>query len=353
MTPEEQSRAIDELEASLERLHALYNQYFMGIEKLEPLVPRKSVERKINLLRKEKLKSTALRFRFQTQIQKYNTHTNYWRRICRQIEEGTYKRHLLRAQKRTEEKIRETLEPPDPAALSEQTDDSQRDTDESPPAYDLGPLEDFDLDDPFAAGAAPPAHGPSSVSQKTKPKLPGRGLNFDDIDDLIAEAGPKPRGRSSLPPPAETREAPGASSSPAPAPPPGEPAPPRGERELEDFFSNRPPPPPPAAAPQSAPVTEPKAPLRRGDATPTKRVPVDPKARERAAKENFDETRAQVIYRTFLAARKRTQESTDGVSFERVKKSLEKQYSAKGGRVDFKVVIRDGKAVIAAVPKKD
>jgi hypothetical protein len=73
MTPEEIDIALNDLESSLDRLHALYNQYFMGIEKLEPTVPRKAVDRKIYALRREKIRSTAQRFRFQTQVQKYST----------------------------------------------------------------------------------------------------------------------------------------------------------------------------------------------------------------------------------------------------------------------------------------
>lgn len=329
MTPEEQSRAIDELEADLERLHALYNQYFMGIEKLEPLVPRKSVERKINLLRREKLRSTALRFRFQTQIQKYNTHTNYWRRICRQIEEGTYKRHLLRAQKRTEEKIRETLVPGSPAAHPDALDAPESDSEKAPAVYDLGSLDEFGLDEPFGV-ASPAAQKPapgSSEPPQTQAKTPSTGLRLDDIDEPIE---PSPSG-----------------------PPRPTPQPPPDEQELEEFFSTRPPPPPPGSTPPP-PAEVVAKPSVRGDKTPTPRVPVNPKnSAQQREKDELDARKAQAIYRTFLEARKRTRESTDGVSFEKIKRSLEKQYNAKAGRVDFKVIIRNGKAVIAAVPRKD
>ena len=69
----------------------------MGIEKLEPTVPRKDVDRRIHILRKEQIRNTGLRFRFQMIIQRYNTYQTYWRRICREIENGTYRRHVLRA----------------------------------------------------------------------------------------------------------------------------------------------------------------------------------------------------------------------------------------------------------------
>ena len=37
---------VKELETRLDRLRSLYEQYFMGIEKIEPNVPRKDVERR-------------------------------------------------------------------------------------------------------------------------------------------------------------------------------------------------------------------------------------------------------------------------------------------------------------------
>ena len=55
----------------------------MGIEKLEPTVPRKDVERRIQVLRKEQIRNTALRFRFQMILQRYNTYQTHWLRICR------------------------------------------------------------------------------------------------------------------------------------------------------------------------------------------------------------------------------------------------------------------------------
>ncbi|HVK68904.1 MAG TPA: hypothetical protein VM694_30820, partial [Polyangium sp.] len=93
----EVERALEDLDSRLERLRALYEQYFLGIEKLEPLVPRKELERRIMLLRREQIRNTALRFKFQTLIQRYNTFQQYWGRVAREIENGTYQRDVLRA----------------------------------------------------------------------------------------------------------------------------------------------------------------------------------------------------------------------------------------------------------------
>ena len=91
---------VGELETRVDRLRALYEQYFMGIDKMAPSVPHKDVERRIQVLRKEQIRNTAVRFRFQMIIQRYNTYQTHWQRVCRQIEEGTYKRDMLRAQRR-------------------------------------------------------------------------------------------------------------------------------------------------------------------------------------------------------------------------------------------------------------
>ncbi|RYG80220.1 hypothetical protein EON77_08295, partial [bacterium] len=91
---------IGEIEVRLERMRSLYSQYFAGIEKLEPLVVRKDFDRRLEVLRKMQIRNTGLRFRFQVVLQRYNTYQTYWLRLCRQIENGTYKRDLRRAQAR-------------------------------------------------------------------------------------------------------------------------------------------------------------------------------------------------------------------------------------------------------------
>jgi len=99
LEPAELDNALEELELRLERLRALYEQYFLGIERIEPQVARKDVDRRVYVLRREKIRNTGKRFKLQTLIQRYNTFQQYWQRICREIENGTYKRHLLRAEK--------------------------------------------------------------------------------------------------------------------------------------------------------------------------------------------------------------------------------------------------------------
>jgi len=99
VTPAEIQKELDELESRLERLRIKYDQYFIGIEKMVPFVQRKDVDRRFAQLHKEQFRNGGLRFRFQTMVQRFTTYQTYWGRIIRQIEEGTYKRDVIRAQR--------------------------------------------------------------------------------------------------------------------------------------------------------------------------------------------------------------------------------------------------------------
>ena len=100
MELKEYKQTIEDLEPKVERLKALYQQYFMGIEKIPPHVLKKDVERTIWRLRRTRLQNTQAKFKFQQIIQRYNTYSQYWSRILREIEKGTYRRDIVKAAKR-------------------------------------------------------------------------------------------------------------------------------------------------------------------------------------------------------------------------------------------------------------
>jgi hypothetical protein len=112
--PTEFDLALGELEVRVERLRSLYEQYFLGIEKIEPGVARKDVDRRFWDIRKIKVRNTAKRFKLQMLIQRYNTLQQHWTKICRQIDNGTYVRHLARAKRKVE--LEAQLAPAAPAA---------------------------------------------------------------------------------------------------------------------------------------------------------------------------------------------------------------------------------------------
>lgn len=187
---------VEDLEKKVERLRALYEQYFMGIERTEPGVLRHDVERQFRALRRERCPNTAQRFRFQTLIQRYTTLSAYWQRTCRAIEEGTYQPHILRAQRRI---AREAAEA---AAAGGR-----------PPAgiHDLTDAVELDLE-PDAATPAPP---PAAAS--IPPPLPGakRARSLEELKRLLEVVGSEP------PPP----EPPSGATDGPPAAPPAEPPP--------------------------------------------------------------------------------------------------------------------------------
>lgn len=151
---------LSELEERVDRLRALYEQYFMGYEKLEPSVPRKDVDRRFMLLRKTQLRNTAVRFRFNVITQKFNTYAMYWTRVCRQIEEGTFKRHIQKAKRR----FGDDATPRKPGVREEE---------ESSIDVELGDFEDgdYDLDSILReADAAADAYG--NAASDTLPPAP-------------------------------------------------------------------------------------------------------------------------------------------------------------------------------------
>src|SRR6266540_4972997 len=74
----------------------------MGIEKMEPQVARKEVTRVMLTLQQQYIRNTALRFKFNTMLQKWNIYITYWNRVLREIENGTYLRHLAKVKRKAE-----------------------------------------------------------------------------------------------------------------------------------------------------------------------------------------------------------------------------------------------------------
>lgn len=282
MTPTEFEIVLSDAEIQLSRVKHLYDQYFQGIERIEPQIPRKQLDRALHQLRKAQPRNTALRFRFQTLIQRYTTLQTYWRRVARQIEEGTYRRDLLRARKRRE------------AARAER--DSER-TGSSRPVQ-LDPDQDVNVEalieeasdsmDQLLEAPKPKSKPAPHLAQLTRPNVESSG----DVEDARFA---KPKSRR----PATPRDR----SSPA-------------------ITSNRRAPPPIASRSKGP-----------------------------------GEARMRQIYESYVDAKRRNNERTDRIDYETVAKSLKKMVPKldrkhKGKRIDFKVVVKDGKVGIKPVVKK-
>jgi hypothetical protein len=302
----EQQKTIAELETQIERLKSLYSQYFMGIEKIPPNILRKNVDRTVWRLRKIRFKNTAIRFKFQQLIQRYNSYMQHWNRILREIERGTYKRHLQKAAARigTEAAVA--------AAGNRQLATLANIAHEEKPAAKVWDITNDGLDDTPTPPRGMPPPAPSSGRPTRQP-----------AHRSAAEAdghGPPPSS-SSRPNPWAARAAHRSEASPDSGPP----------------ASVRRPPPPPIGPPGSRP----KPPL------PAPRRPTAP-ARD---------TERRQLYQKYIQARQQAGESTRGVTYERLSKSLERETEKlrkKHGSnrdIDFDVAIKNGRAIIRPVVK--
>jgi hypothetical protein len=80
------------LENNIQRLKTQYDQYFLGVQKIPPEKLARDVAKEIRLLSTTHVTNTALRFRIQQVVSRYNTFLNYWQRNLRDIEEGRVSR---------------------------------------------------------------------------------------------------------------------------------------------------------------------------------------------------------------------------------------------------------------------
>ena len=282
---------LSDAEVQLSRIKHLYEQWFQGIERIEPQIPRKQFDRALHELRKVKPRNTALRFRFQTLIQRYTTLQTYWRRIGRQIEEGTYRRDLLRARRRRE-------------ALRAERENERQGRSSSP--LELDPNADVNMDQLIADAS-------DRMDELLEAPEPSSKVETLDLDQPERTAAPRAR--------------------PAVAPEPDEPAARFGKPR-----SRRP---------------APKREKSNAAITPSRRAPPPITARSKGP----GEARMRQIYDSYVEAKRDNNERTDKIDYETVAKSLKKMVPRldrkhKGKRVDFKVVVKDGKVGIKPVVKK-
>ncbi len=293
--PSEFEAKLHDLEGRLDRLKSLYDQWFQGLERIPPVRQRERFERDIRELRKRQPRNTALRFRFQTLYQRYTTLMNYWNRVTRQIEEGTYKRDLMRVRRRRRGRQARRED----AASAEVAIDVELD------------LDSVDLDAEIA-GALAMLDGPDPEplsGDKTEP-------NIQVATVLGAPPPSTPRAAAAPAPVTATfgrpKERPKPAVSPGPKPAAKPPPPPTQA-------ARRPPPPPPSSR-------------STGD--------VD----------------VRRIYSQYIEARRRNHQRTDNVKFEALERQIKKMVPKlkkkhRGKKIDFEVVVKDGKVGLKPVAK--
>ncbi len=79
-------------EQNLNDLVIRYEQYFLGLEKREPLQLLDDVEKASRKYQGFQIVNTMLKFKYNATIAKLNSYKQYWNRINRLIEDGKYSR---------------------------------------------------------------------------------------------------------------------------------------------------------------------------------------------------------------------------------------------------------------------
>ncbi len=83
---------IARFEKDLGELIIKYEQYFLGIEKREPLKLAQAVEKTSRMYTPANIVNTMQRFKYNTLIARFNSYRQQWNRILRLMEEGKYSR---------------------------------------------------------------------------------------------------------------------------------------------------------------------------------------------------------------------------------------------------------------------
>jgi hypothetical protein len=88
------------LEDELEALKAKYEQYFLGVERKEPVRWREELRKRVLRVKEAFTRNTGLRFRLHSLHARYLSYERLWMRSAREREEGTYRRDLFKARLR-------------------------------------------------------------------------------------------------------------------------------------------------------------------------------------------------------------------------------------------------------------
>lgn len=85
------------VEIKLTQLKLDYEKYFLGTRPTEPVQLRSEVQKSMIKFANTRLTNSALRFKFNSLNGRYQAFKRQWDTVLRQIEAGTYKRHVFKA----------------------------------------------------------------------------------------------------------------------------------------------------------------------------------------------------------------------------------------------------------------
>jgi hypothetical protein len=88
------------LDSSIDKLRVVYEQFFLGLERFEPVQLRKGIQLELRMLKENPPNNTALKFLLARMETKFRTYEQYWNRVLREIEDGIYERQLQRMRRK-------------------------------------------------------------------------------------------------------------------------------------------------------------------------------------------------------------------------------------------------------------
>lgn len=313
------------VEADLMELKAAYEQYFLGQERRPPAQLHADLKKRVQALRNTFVNSTPVKFRIQNLQQRVTTFERLWERSLLEMENGTYRRDLYKAKRHLEQRHNKKK-----SGASDGLDDLHIDED-----LDLSDLDSGDDLDSAMAAAAEAVAKPKVPA--VAPLVPAIAPSVPAIAPLVPGVAPVARPVTSSGIPAITAVHPGATgSNPALKP-------------VGATGSN------PAL---QRPVTNPaiRPPAVTGS-NPALKPPPSRPAAPVGSDGGLNEQKIKAIYDAYVMAKRRCGEDTSKLSLDSVATTLRsqvptlmKQHNAKS--VEFKVVIKDGKAVLRALPKE-
>ncbi len=84
-------------EHKLNTLRLDYERYFLGTRPREPVMARQEIQKFVTVWANQPIQNTAVRFKFNSINSRYQALKRQWDNVLRQMEAGTYKRDVFKA----------------------------------------------------------------------------------------------------------------------------------------------------------------------------------------------------------------------------------------------------------------
>lgn len=331
---EQATKECAELEVEIPELRAAYEQYFLGLDRLPPSKKHERIKKRVQSLKGQFIRQTALKFRIQSLAQKLVTYERLWDRTIKEIEAGTYSRDLFKAKLHQKKRKDHSKEGNGADA------DHQFDVDED---LDLSDL-DGDLDSALAEASStvsqPAPVAPAPVTPVAPPLAARPPTGSIPAVKPVTGSLPTIAPVAPLPVKPVTGGRPVITAPMTGSQPALKPAVTGSQPALKPAVTGSQPAFKPGGAPAARPASQPPA-ASAGAGAPG----------------GLTDQKIKAIYDAYVMAKKRCGEDTRSLTLDSVASTLKKQVPElmkqhKAKAVDFKVVIKDGKAVLRALPKE-